>query len=107
MKKKLSAFAPYGLALAVIFYALPLLIGDTGSGMLLLLVIMPLLTFACAVGYGVRQGFHVGFALAAVLFFAPTIFIFYNASAWSYLVVYGTVALAGNLIGTAFYKKGG
>lgn len=57
MKKKILALLPYVIVLAIIFYVLPLLIKDTGSGMFMLLLVIPLLTLICGVIYGVRQGF--------------------------------------------------
>lgn len=57
MKKKILVLLPYVIVLAIIFYVLPLLIKDTGSGMFMLLLVIPLLTLFCAVIYGVRQGF--------------------------------------------------
>lgn len=105
MKKKLSALLPYVIVLAIIFYVLPLLIKDTGIGMLMLLLVIPLLTFICALIHGVRQGFDFLLPLATAVLFAPTIFIFYNASAWVYIIAYAVIALVGNGIGRAFHKK--
>ena len=105
MRKKLSAFLPYILALAILFYILPLRIRDTGSGMLIMLLVIPFLTFLCSVIYGIRQGFQPLLALVTAILFAPTIFIFYNESAWIYIVIYAVITLVGNGIGGAFYKK--
>ncbi len=105
MKKKLLALIPYAIALAINFYLLPLLIKDTGVGMLMMLLVIPMLTFICSVIYGVRQGFDFMLPIIATILFAPTIFIFYNASAWVYIIVYSVISLAGNGIGRIFYKK--
>lgn len=105
MKKKLLALIPYAIALVLNFYVLPLLIKDTGMGMLMMLMVIPLITFICAVIYGVRQGFDFLLPIVATVLFVPTIFIFYNASAWVYIIAYAVIALAGNGIGRIFYKK--
>ena len=105
MKQKLLALLPYAIVLAIIFYVLPLLIKDTGSGMFMLLLVIPLLTLICAVIYGVRQGFDFLLPVTATILFAPTIFIFYNRSAWVYIIAYAVIALVGNGIGRAFHKK--
>ena len=105
MKKKILALLPYVIVLAIIFYVLPLLIKDTGSGMFMLLLVIPLLTLICAVIYGVRQGFDFLLPVTATILFAPTIFIFYNRSAWVYIIAYAVIALVGNGIGRAFHKK--
>lgn len=103
--KKLSVLLPYAIALAIIYYVLPLLIKDTGIGMFMLLLVIPLLTLICAIIYGVRQGSDFLLPVTATILFAPTIFIFYNASAWVYIIAYAIIALIGNGIGRAFHKK--
>ncbi len=105
MKKRLLALIPYAIALAIIFYALPFLIRDTGIGMLMMLLVIPMLTFICSVIYGVREGFDILLPVIVTILFAPTVFIFYNASAWGYILAYGVISLAGNGIGRIFYGK--
>lgn len=105
MKKKILALIPYVATLIIIFYLLPLVVKNTGFAMLMMLIIMPLSTFACTVIYGVRQGFDFILPILAIVLFAPTIFIFYNSSAWIYIVIYAVIAFIGNGIGRIFYKK--
>ena len=105
MKKKILALIPYVATLIIIFYLLPLVVKNTGFAMLMMLIIMPLSTFACTVIYGVRQGFDFILPILAIVLFAPTIFIFYNSSAWIYIVIYAVIAFIGIGIGRIFYKK--
>ena len=105
MKKKLTALLPYAAVLAVDFYLLPCLIQDTGTAMLTLLCIVPFIAFTASVIYGVRQGFGLLMPAAAMVLFFPTVFIYYNASAWVYVVFYGIAALAGTGVGRIFYQK--
>lgn len=72
--------------------------------MLMMLVVIPLLTFICAIIYGVRQGFDLLLTIIATVLFAPTIFIFYNASAWIYIIAYAIITIAGNGIGRLLCK---
>ncbi len=104
MKKKLVSLIPYLVALVIDFYLLPLLIKDTGIGMLMMLIVIPLIAFICSVVYGIREGFNFLLTLATVVLFAPTIFIFYNETAWIYIIAYGVISLVGNAIGRIFYK---
>lgn len=104
MKKNILALLPYAIVLAIAFYVLPLLIKDTGMGMLMLLLVIPLLTLICAVVYGIRQGFDFLLPVTATILFVPTIFIFYNTTAWVYIIVYAVIALVGNGIGRVFHK---
>ena len=105
MKKKLLALIPYAIVLAINFYLLPLFVNNTGMAMLLMLCVIPMITFICALIYGVRQGFGYLLPTTATILFAPTIFIYYNSSAWVYIIAYAVIALAGNGIGRIFYKK--
>ena len=102
---KWKRMIPYLAVLAVDFYLLPALIRDTGSGMVMLLMVIPLVCFACSLVYGIRNSFCIWYCVIAAALFVPTIFIYYNASAWIYVVGYGIAALLGNLIGMAFHKK--
>ena len=105
MKKRLTDLPPYLAVLAADFYLLPLLMRDTGSAMLLMLIVMPLAAFLTGVVCGLREGFVILLPAAAAVLFVPTIFIHYNASAWVYAPVYALIVLAGNGLGRAFYQK--
>jgi len=105
MKKKFVPLIPYFIVFLVDFYVLPFLMKDTGAAMLFMLCIMPLAAFVSAVIYGVHNGFCVILPVAAGILFIPSIFIYYNVSAWSYAVVYAIIVFAGNGIGRIFYRK--
>ncbi len=105
MKKFLYAMIPYAAVLAVNFYLIPFLILDTGSAMFLMLLVMPLISLACAVVYGVRRGFDFILPVMAMILFFPTIFIYYNSSAWPYVIAHGVIALGGVGIGRIFHKN--
>ena len=93
------------LVIVLGFYGLPLMIQDTGTGMLFLLVIIPLVCFASSLLYGILKPFSLLFPLAVALLFIPTIFIYYNESAWVYSVGYGAVALLGGLSGRSLSSQ--
>lgn len=95
---------PYLLVNAVAFYLAPLLIQDTGSAMLVMLIGTPVICFVTAIAFGAKNSFNLIYPLAVALLFVPAIFIVYNKSATIYVLVYGTVALVGNLIGKLFHK---
>lgn len=93
---------PYLIVIILDFYLLPLLIKDTGTAMLTLLVAVPLICGVCAVFYGARNGFNLLFCTLVMILYLPTIFIFYNSSAWVYIIGYGIVAIVGNAVGMLF-----
>lgn len=105
MKKKMTLFIPYAVVLGLDFYIFPCLIKDTGSAMFMLLCVIPLIAFICSVVYGIRQGFDGVMPVAAVILFLPTIFIYYNTTAYVYVFIYGIITFVGNGIGRLFYKK--
>lgn len=105
MKKTLSKVLPYITVLVADFYVLPWLIHDTGAAMLLMLFVIPLISFACAVIYGFRLGFDVIFPIMVIILFTPTIFIYYNSSAWPYIIAHGVIAFVGIGLGHVFHKK--
>ena len=95
---------PYLLVIIIDFYILPLLIRDTGSAMIMLLIILPFICFASSVFYGIRHSFHLSYAFIVAILFLPSLFIYYNISAWIYSLIYGIIALAGNLTGYLLRK---
>ena len=104
MIKALKNMLPYLVVTLMDFYLLPLLIKDTGSAMMILLVVVPLICFVCSMLYGAKNSFHWLYAMTVAILFIPTIFIFYNSSAWVYIVGYSLIALIGNVIGMIIYK---
>ena len=105
MRSKLLPLLPYVLALCVDFYLLPLLMRDTGAAMFLMLCVMPLAAFLTGAACGVRRGVRLLLPAAALVLFVPAVPLYYNASAWSYAVVYAAIVLAGNLTGRLFHGK--
>lgn len=105
MKRKPQTLLPYAAVLAVDFYLLPFLAKDTGAAMVLMLCVMPVIALITGLLYGVRQGFSLPLAAAALVLFAPTIWIHYNATAWVYAPAYAGIVLIGNALGRLFYKK--
>lgn len=102
---KIKAMLPFLTVIILDFYLSPLLINDTGTAMMLLLVTVPLICFVCSIIYGVINSFNVLYAILVAILFVPSIFIFYNTTAWVYIAGYGIIALIGNAIGTIFFRR--
>lgn len=90
---------PYLIVMLIDFYLLPFFIQDTGSGMMMLLLIMPLTCLITAAVHSLKTGEMIRFAIFTGVLFVPAIFIFFNESAWVYAPAYAVIALAGGLIG--------
>ncbi len=97
--KKIKKMVPYLSAILLLFYVLPLFVFNTGTSILLLLIVTPLVCFVVSMLYGQKNtSIFIFSALVAVLFI-PTVFIYYNYTAWVYIFAYGIIALVGSLIG--------
>ena len=103
MKQSLKSMIPYGIIHLLLFYLLPVFIKDTGSAMGILLVGIPIGCLLTGIFYGCRHSFHLGYALVVMLLFYPSIYIFYNESAQIYTVIYGAIALLGDLAGCGLF----
>lgn len=99
MRTKLVKMLPYLAIPALLFYLLPLMIRDTGSAMAVLLAALPLGCVMVSLFYGWKNGFQWMYPMFIALLFVPTVFIYYNDSAWGYVLAYGILSLAGNAIG--------
>ena len=86
MMDKLKKNMVFYLLLLIDFYIVPWFIKNTGSAMIVMLVIIPLICLITSVFYGIRNGFNFWYILIVAIMFAPSIFIFYNSSAWVYVV---------------------
>ena len=103
--EKLKKNMLFYLLLLIDFYIIPWFIRDTGSAMIVMLVIIPLICLMISVFYGSRNGFDFWYILSVAIIYIPSIFIFYNSSAWVYIIGYAVIALLGNLIGTSLSKR--
>lgn len=65
----------------------------------LLQLAYPLYLYVTSVVIGVRFGFCSSYAVASALLFFPTLLIYFHASNWVAALIYGAIALAGNLMG--------
>lgn len=84
---------------ALAFYLLPLLIRDTGSGMVVLLLVVPALCLGGGLVCGLLSGFQWVYPLLTAALFLPTVLIYFNDTALIYAAVYGGIALLGDGIG--------
>ena len=95
----------YYFIIFITFYLIPILIQNTGSGMFILLIVIPLITLITSIIYGLRNVFDFIYPLIVAILFIPTLFIYYNASAWTYILVYSMIAVIGELLGKTLQKK--
>lgn len=103
--EKLKNMLPYLIMNTVIFYLFPLLMKDTGSGKIILLIIIPLLCFMISYIYGLKNSFSWIYPLCIALMFTPSILLFYNNSATIYIFIYTLISVIGSLLGKLCSRK--
>ena len=90
---------PYLLIILIAFYVLPLFIADTGSGMFMLLLVIPVICTIVSLVYGKKEKFNLVYSLIVAVLFIPAVFIYFNDSALVYVLLYGIISLLSNYIG--------
>lgn len=96
---------PYILTAAASFYLLPLIGKSTGSFMIVLLIILPLICFVTSCVYGFKNGWNVIFPIVIGILFIFAIIIYFNITAWVYSVGYSMISAVGVFIGKAIKNK--
>jgi len=89
----------YVLVQLLLYHASTFLIVDTGTGMLFLLLVLPLATAAIALIYGYRHGIHLLYPFVTALIFLTVVLLHFNNSAYVYLISYGLTALVAMVLG--------
>lgn len=102
---KIRKMLPYLFVIILSFYLLPFLIKDTGSGMFILLLGIPIVCLIVSLLYGMKNSFNWLFSLLVSLLFIPAVFIFYNESAAIYILVYGIISVIANYIGSLLSER--
>lgn len=103
--EKIRRMLPYLLIIIFAFYILPLLIKDTGSGMLILLIGIPIICFIVSFIYGIKNSFNWLYSILIMMLFVPSIFIYYNESATIYVLAYGVISIIAQFIGNMLRSK--
>ena len=92
------------IAALLVYLLVPKVIIDTGSAMLVLLLIMPALVLGISFIYAYKWGFNFLHSLLMGGLFVPTIFIYFNESAWIYTLLYLAFSLLGQGLGFVFSR---
>ena len=77
-----------------------MLVKDTGSGMFILLFVIPVITFVNAIMCGKKNSFDILYPLLVMVIFVPYILIYMNESATIYIFIYGVISLMGCFVGS-------
>ena len=105
MKNRLITLSPYIAVLATNFYLLPFFAKNTGAAMILMRRVMPLNAMVTEIIYCIRNSFNLTLPILTLLLFLPTVYLYYNVSAWIYAVGYAAIVLIGMVIGKLLQGK--
>ena len=97
---RIKKLFPYLMVNVICFYLLPLLMKDTGSGMFILLFVIPVITFVNAIMCGRKNSFDILYPLLVMVIFVPYVLIYMNESATIYIFIYGVISLMGCFVGS-------
>ena len=97
---RIKKLFPYLMVNVICFYLLPLLMKDTGSGMFILLFVIPVITFVNAIMCGRKNSFDILYPLLVMVIFLPYVLIYMNESATIYIFIYGAISLMGLIVGS-------
>lgn len=70
----------------------------------LLHLLFPLYLYISAIVLGVKHGVCTIYAVAAAVLFLPTLLLYFNGGVWVASLIYGVIALVGNLMGAGLGK---
>lgn len=104
--KRIKAILICSGILLALYYLFPLAgmtldstVADVYLGVGLLNLAFPLYVYVSAVYLGIRHGFCSIYAVGVTALFYPTLLIYFGGGSWPAGLVYGGIALAGNLMG--------
>lgn len=104
MKQNIKGALVYLLLSIITFYLLPIIIPDFKPGLLML--IFPIISFVLTFIHTLKNGFLIWLPIAVIIIFIPSMFIFYNYTAWGYIPIYACVMFLGGLFGHLIHRKG-
>ena len=100
-KNSIKISSVYSTILIIVFYLLPLLFK---GGIAFLFLLNPLTVLICSIVFGKDNKLYFILPIISALLFLPSIFIFYNESAWIYGLFYAIISLIGSFIGNKLNK---
>lgn len=95
----------YYVLIIINFYVFPLLMQDTGSGMFVLFLLIPLGCLITSFFYGFKNGFDFLYIGVVIILSLSSIFVYFNDSALPYAIIYILIAMIGNFVALPFRKK--
>lgn len=104
--RRIKALIVCGLLMLAGYYLLPLVSAflepaeaEAFMGFGLLHLTYPLYLYISSILLGFRHGFVSIYAVAAAVLFLPTLLIYFQPTVWPAALIYGGIALFGNLMG--------
>ena len=104
MKEWIKKYTVY-IVIAMMYYCIPLyLVKDTGSGIFLLLMVIPIFVFLISLVFAIKNGFRWYFSIVLGLLWIPNLFLL-NDSATLYMLMYSGISFIGQFVGIVLKNK--
>ncbi|EEW37966.1 hypothetical protein NQ540_03960 [Granulicatella adiacens ATCC 49175] len=104
MKEWIKKYTVY-IVIAMMYYCIPLyLVKDTGSGIFLLLMVIPIFVFLISLVFAIKNGFRWYFSIVLGLLWIPNLFLL-NDSATIYILMYSGISFIGQFVGIVLKNK--
>ena len=104
MKEWIKKYTVY-IVIAMMYYFIPLyLVKDTGSGIFLLLMVIPIIVFLISLVFAIKNGFRWYFSIVLGLLWIPNLFLL-NDSATIYILMYSGISFIGQFVGIVLKNK--
>ena len=107
MNQFLKKLLVYTIILVIVFYLIPISTKfktPMELSFTLMIVLNPIACLGTAAVFGIKHGFKWYFLMLAPILFTPSMYIFYNDSAFPYIVIYITFSAIGMGVGCIFRK---
>lgn len=105
MKDKLMKMLPYLGVIIAAMYLMPLYGKNTGSFILILLYGVPLVILLVSIVYAANLGLNIFLSIMVGIIFIPTIIIYYNSSAFIYVLIYIGISILGQIMGRYVFRR--
>lgn len=104
MRNFIKKYYIYILIIAAFYVITPLICRDTGSAIFTLLGLLPIIVFVLSLIYAKANGYKWYLSVIVALLWFPTVFIYYNDSAFVYSLTYMTISYLGQGVGFLLNK---
>ncbi len=91
------------IPIIIAFYIIPLFIVDTGTAIIFILVIIPLICFLSTIFYAFNLKSNILYPIISILLYLPTVYIYYSGETF-YVKIYALIIFLGYILGKSLNR---